>query len=110
MGRPGKRWKVELTRKNVSSIRIAEGSGEKPGITGLTTVDAMIPDKWMTSKERHDEPGVLLIDCSGERKAYIRRVWYVAVRINRDMLRCPTFVAQPVGVHEFSQLGRIGSI
>jgi hypothetical protein len=55
MGRPGKRWKVELTKKKVSPIRIAEGSGAKPGMTGLTTVDAMFPDKWMTSKERHEE-------------------------------------------------------
>lgn len=42
MGRPGKRWKVELTRKNVSSIRTMDGSGAKPGIIGLMSVEGMV--------------------------------------------------------------------
>jgi hypothetical protein len=61
MGRPGNKWKVELTKKNVSPIRIAEGSGANPGIIGLTTVDAMTSGKWMTSKERHDKQVYLLV-------------------------------------------------
>jgi len=41
MGKPGKRWNVELTKKNVSPIRVTDGSGAKPGIIGLT-VAAML--------------------------------------------------------------------
>jgi hypothetical protein len=61
MGRPGNKWKVELTKKKVSPIRIAEGSGAKPEITGLTTVDAMASVKWMILEERHDEQVYLLV-------------------------------------------------
>jgi hypothetical protein len=61
MGRPGNKWKVELTKKKVSPITIAEGSGAKPGITGLTTVDVMASVKWMILKERHNEQVYLLI-------------------------------------------------
>jgi hypothetical protein len=35
MGRPGKRWKLELTKKYVLPIRQIEGSGAKPGMIGL---------------------------------------------------------------------------
>lgn len=45
MGRPGNRWKVELTKKNVSPIKIAEGSGLNPGMIGLMIVDAMASGK-----------------------------------------------------------------
>jgi hypothetical protein len=45
----------------VSPIRIAEGSGAKPEITGLTTVDAMASVKWMILEERHDEKVYLLV-------------------------------------------------
>jgi hypothetical protein len=61
MGRPGNKWKVELTKKNVSPIRIAEGSGAKPGMIGFTTVDAMTSGKWTILKERHDEQVYLLV-------------------------------------------------
>jgi hypothetical protein len=35
MGSPGKRWKLELTRKNLPSIRQMDGSGENPGMIGF---------------------------------------------------------------------------
>jgi hypothetical protein len=38
MGRPGNKWKVELTRKNVSPIRVTDGSGANPGMIGLIVV------------------------------------------------------------------------
>lgn len=38
---PGKRWNDELTRKNVPSTKIAEGSGAKPHITGFLYVEGI---------------------------------------------------------------------
>lgn len=38
MGRPGNKWKVELTRKKISSIRVTDGSGANPGMIGLIVV------------------------------------------------------------------------
>jgi len=44
MGRPGKTWNVELTRKKVPSINTTDGSGAKPGIIGLTVEGAMVAE------------------------------------------------------------------
>lgn len=35
-------WNVELTRKKVPSNNMIEGSGEKPGIIGLISDEAMV--------------------------------------------------------------------
>jgi hypothetical protein len=35
MGRPGKMWKEELTRKKVPSWKVTDGSGENPGMIGF---------------------------------------------------------------------------
>jgi hypothetical protein len=35
-------WNVELTRKKVPSNKMREGSGEKPGMIGLISAEAMM--------------------------------------------------------------------
>jgi hypothetical protein len=47
---------------------------------------------------------------SGGMKAYLRRVWYVAGRINVEVSRCPTLWHSLSANTRFSQLGRAASI
>jgi hypothetical protein len=78
MGSPGNKWNVELTKKNVSPTRIAEGSGAKPGIIGLI-VDAMTSDKWMISKEKHDgQVYLLVVSPVGGKLTYVEHGMWLA--------------------------------
>jgi hypothetical protein len=42
MGIPGKRWKLELTRKKVSPMRHIDGSGARPGMIGFSFLGGIL--------------------------------------------------------------------